>query len=99
MTDTVNALYKHHDRVVTREVAGETLLVPIHSDVADMSHLFVLNPVSAYIWQRLDGATPLSAIVESVCETFDVDPAQAEQDASAFLDDLLAAKLLTRVEV
>ena len=98
MTNVMHAVYKHQDRVVTREIAGETLLVPIHSDVADMSHLFVLNPVSAHIWQRLDGAAPLSAIVESVCETFDVDPAQAEQDASAFLDELLAANLLTRVE-
>ena len=94
----MNAIYKRHDRVVTREIAGETLLVPIHSDVADMSHLFVLNPVSAHIWHHLDGATPLRAIVESVCETIDVDRAQAEQDASAFLDELLAADLLTRVE-
>lgn len=94
----MNAVYKRQDRVVTREIAGEVLLVPIHSDVADMSHLFMLNPVSAHIWQRLDGATPLSAIVESVCETFDVDSARAEQDACAFLDDLLSSNLLTRVE-
>ena len=94
----MNAIYKRHDRVVTREIAGETLLVPIHSDVADMSHLFVLNPVSAHIWHRLDGVTPCCAIVESVCENFDVDRAQAEQDVRAFLDELLAANLLRRVE-
>ncbi|HPE71531.1 MAG TPA: PqqD family protein [Candidatus Competibacter sp.] len=94
----MNAVYKRQDRVVTREIAGEVLLVPIHGDVADMNYLFMLNPVSAHIWQRLDGATPVSAIVESVCETFEVDPTQAEQDTSAFLDDLLSSNLLTRVE-
>lgn len=82
------------DRVVTREIAGETLLVPISDDITDMHHIFALNPVAAHIWNALDGKTPVSELVESLCESFEVEPKRAEQDLARFLDELLESGLV-----
>ncbi len=85
------------DRVVTREIAGETLLVPIRSDVSDMHHIFALNPVAAHIWNGLDGTTSVSQIVTSLCDTFEVGKEQAEQDVEAFLNELFEAGLVKEI--
>ena len=95
---TSERAYQRQERVVTRQIVGETLLVPISDDAADMSHLFALNSVAAHIWEALDGSAPLADIVSLVERTFDVDRDQAEQDTFAFVDELLAANLVTRVE-
>ncbi len=53
------------------------------------STFFTLNEVATTIWQAADGATPLDTIVEhNICETFDVDLAQARADAEEFVTEL-----------
>ncbi len=82
------------DRVVARQIAGETLLVPICGDISDMHRIFALNPVAAHIWGALDGATSVRDLVADLCATFEVDQERARHDVTAFLDQLLAAGLI-----
>jgi hypothetical protein len=66
--------------------------------LAEDSTLNTLNPVGTLIWQTADGTVPMSAIVICVCEQFDVERAQAERDAAAFIDKLCRRGLLTLTE-
>ena len=84
-------------RVVTREIAGETLLVPIRADVADMHHIFALNPVGAHIWKALDGKATVADLVESVCEVFEVEEDRARTDVLLFLDELVGSGLVKEI--
>lgn len=61
----------------------------------DDSTLNTLNVVGTLIWELADGQTPLSVIVGQICSEFDVEPAQAEKDAHAFVDNLCRRGLLT----
>ena len=61
----------------------------------DDSTLNTLNAVGTLIWESADGKTPMSTIVARICEEFDVEPAQAERDAMAFIAKLRARGLLT----
>ena len=61
----------------------------------DDSTLNTLNTVGTFIWEAADGRTPLSAIVARICAEFDVEPAQAEKDARAFVDELCRRRLLS----
>jgi hypothetical protein len=63
--------------------------------VAEDSTLNTLNAVGTVVWEAADGQTPLSAIVARICEEFDVERAQAEGDATAFIDKLCQRGLLT----
>jgi len=87
--------YQRVDRVVTREIAGETLLVPIRDNAAQLHHIFVLNPVANHIWNALADAASVEQLVASVCATFAVDEVQAERDVTAFLDELREADLVS----
>lgn len=77
-----------------REIAGETLLVPIRGRLADMKKIFALNPVAAFIWRQVDGKTSLEQIRDRLVECFEVGREEAGKDAEAFVRELLALELL-----
>lgn len=90
--------YARHPDVVTREILGETLLVPISADIADMSSIFALNDTGAFVWRRLDGEVPLGGIRDGLAEAYEVAPDTAWDDLRALVDELRAAGLARRVE-
>ncbi len=92
----MNLTMKFHrkDDIVTRQVAGETLLVPIYGDLANMERIFSLDPVAAFIWEQLDGEKSLEGIRDSLLNAFEVEKEQAETDILEFIDELLGASLI-----
>jgi hypothetical protein len=46
-------VYRKKKDLVTREIAGETLIVPTRGNLADMQRIFALNGVAGFIWQHL----------------------------------------------
>ena len=52
-------IYRSRDNLVTREIVGETLLVPISGKLANMDDMFSLNDTGAYVWGRLNGRSTL----------------------------------------
>jgi hypothetical protein len=45
---------------VTREVAGETIIVPIRGNVGDLNSIYTLNEVGTKIWELIDGKNSVS---------------------------------------
>lgn len=80
---------------VTRSIGDETIIVPVRSHVADLDAIYTLNEVGSVIWRCLDGQTRFDQIVSSLCAIYDVDTAEAAQDAVEFLHVLQAAGLVT----
>ncbi len=80
--------------LVTRSIAGETIIVPVRSGVSDLEYVYTLNEVSSRIWQLLDEGTPVSRIVETICAEYEVTPEQASQDIADVLRSLEAAALI-----
>ncbi len=85
------------DSVVTREIVGETLLIPISGDLADMDNIYALNGTGAFIWARLNGKTRLARICDDLCEAFEVEAGQAWQDLLELLEALTGAGLVEQV--
>jgi hypothetical protein len=90
--------FARNEDVVTREILGQTLLVPISVELADMDNIFTLNETGAHVWHRLDGALTLAGISEAVVDSFEVSEEQAWDDLNALVDDLAAAGLICKVE-
>jgi hypothetical protein len=86
--------FKQEAHVVTREIIGETILVPIQGKLADMQRIFTLNEVGAYIWSNLDGVKNMEEICQGLEETFVVEREQAEIDLNDFIYELLEAELI-----
>ena len=89
------AFVKNED-VVSRKIAGETLLVPVRGNLADMQMIFALNPVGELIWNELDKKN-LNGICSDIIRNFEVEKEQAETDIREFIQELADADLI-RVE-
>ena len=89
--------YRRHDDVVTREILGETLLVPISSELADMDNIFALNETGAFIWSQLDGETTLESIRDALARTFAVEAGPAWDHLQSLVAELEGEGLAARV--
>jgi len=92
--DMKNRIFRKTEHVVSREIAGETLLVPIRGKRADMQNGFAINPVARYIWDELDGTRTLDEIRDGILSRFDVAVGAADADLAEFIGKLLDARLI-----
>jgi hypothetical protein len=59
------------------------------------STLFTLNKTATILWQAADGNTSLEEIVEQkICAEFEVEPAEALQDAENLARELASHEIL-----
>ena len=72
-------------QLIQRQIAGETILVPVGKTVYESKGLFVLNELGSFIWDILPQAQTKEEIVEAVLNEYDVDRSTAEQDTEKFL--------------
>jgi len=85
------------DQIVGRRIAGETILVPIRGNLADMERIFALNPVGEYIWERLDGIASMETISRDIVAEFDVDAETANRDMRRFIAELIDQDLVFKI--
>ena len=87
-------VFKKSESLVKREIAEETILVPVKGELASLQQIFVLNPVAAFIWEQLDGTRALNVIHEGIVQSFDVTADEARGDLEEFIAALEQAKLI-----
>ena len=74
--------------LITRQVAGDTILVPVGQTVYDSNGLFILNEVGAFIWDLLPEAESAEQLSRAVLDAYDIDEASARADVGEFLESL-----------
>ena len=80
--------------VVSRVVAGETLIVPVRGKVGDLASIYSFNGTGSLIWQLLDAPKSLAELIDAVEREYDVEQEQAQKDVKQFLSDMLSVGLL-----
>jgi hypothetical protein len=74
--------------IVSRQIAGESILVPIRQRAGEVESIYTLNEVAALIWELLDGERDLGTICDMVVAEFEVGSAEAETDVVDFVRQL-----------
>ena len=82
--------------VVSREIAGETIVVPICRGVGDMDFVYTFNALGTQLWKLLAEGHTESQLVKWVTEQYAVGESQALEDVRSFLADLRAVELVTQ---
>jgi len=82
------------DECVTREISGETIIVPVQSRADDLDSIYTLNEWGTTIWRLIDGQTSVSRLIEAACEEYEVTFDEAQKDILDFLTNLEAAGLI-----
>lgn len=80
--------------LIKREIAGDTILVPVGSAVYDSNGLFVLNELATFIWDLLPEAETEQEIVERILTEYEVSPEEAAEDTAEFLGTLREMHIL-----
>lgn len=80
--------------VVSRRVAGETLIVPVRGKVGDLASIYSFNETGSLIWQSLETPKGVSELISAVEQEYAVEPEQAERDVKQFLNDMLSVGLV-----
>jgi hypothetical protein len=80
--------------VVSRVVGGETLIVPVRGKVGDLASIYSFNGTGTLIWQLLDSPRELAELTDAVEREYAVQPEQAHQDVTRFLQDMYSVGLV-----
>ena len=91
------ARYQRNHEFIYRKIADESVLVPIHKDVADMESIYTLNAVGAFIWDLLDEPSSLTGILDAVMDAYDADPEVVAEDVENFIHEMTAIDALREV--
>ena len=95
MTSALATAFARSAHLVGRRIGDEYVLVPLVGGGADLDSIFNLNRVGAFVWERLDGRTPGSTIVDAIVERFAVGRSAAEADYLEFVGQLSAVRAVS----
>jgi len=71
--------------LVTRDIAGDTVIVPVRRGAVDINTLYVLNATAAFLWSQIDGTRTPDDLVELLLRHFQTDRLTAEADVNELL--------------
>ncbi len=74
--------------LIKREIAGDTILVPVGKTVYDSNGLFALNELGAFLWDKLPEADTQEDLLNAVLAEYEVTPEEAAADIADFLRKL-----------
>ena len=92
-----NVRFIRNREVVSRQIEGELIIVPIRHGVGDLNSLYTLNQVGLVLWDFMQEEHTVPEMMNRVCDEFEVTAAQAQDDIREFLDSLLEEKLIQLV--
>lgn len=91
------AVYERSSSLVTRELGGEKIIVPVRGRVGDLNSIYTLNPVANEIWEMLDGKRSLQDIIGKLGEQFDIDQETLTADVLRVISELQQEGLVRQV--
>jgi len=87
-------IFHRSGNYAVRRIAGETIVVPIRAQAAELDSVYVLNDVGGTIWGLLETEKSAEDIVQVIADEFEVTPAVAGADVEQFLAVLSGAGLV-----
>jgi hypothetical protein len=95
MAEVGREKYLRSSTVVSREIADETLVVPIRGGAGDLNSIFSFNPIGSDLWNLLEKEVSVEEMTSWVTDHYDVREEQALGDIREFVGELLGAGLVT----
>jgi hypothetical protein len=91
----MDVIYSHSSDVVSRQIDGALIIVPLTSGMGDMEDdLFSMNNPGTKIWHMLDGKNTLQEVIEALAQQYRAEPGEIERDVVGIVTELLKRKML-----
>lgn len=95
MTDQ-DVLFIRNPDFVFRRIIDETILVPVHRNLAEMDCIYTLNELGALLWEKLAAPASKTYLCEVILDAYDTSKEDASADLERFLDELQAIGALQK---
>jgi hypothetical protein len=96
--DSLDTIYVKASDCVTREIAGETIIVPIRNNVGDLDSIYTLNEVGTRLWQLVDGTHSVDDAITIIYDEYEVSRNVAARHVAEMIMSLLDLGLIHRAE-
>lgn len=73
---------------VLKNIAGESIVMPVGDNIKKFDGAIVLNEVSAFVWSKLENGASKNELVEYILAEFEVDADKAAADLDLLLEKL-----------
>lgn len=93
----LSEIFRRNPAFVSREIAGEIILVPIRHHAGELSCIFTLNETAALTWSLLDGTHSLEQIRDRILAEYEIEPHQAWSDLQQLILQLREVEAVERV--
>ena len=98
MKSETQGRYVQSEDIVSREIEGELILVPLSSGVGDAEdELYTLNATGRAVWQRLDGKKTLKDIAVDLAAEYDTSLEEIERDVCGLVEELLKRRMVAEI--
>lgn len=81
-------VFKKTDKVVSREIEDEVILLPLCKTSKDMNYIYTLNETAALVWDLIDGSRTLKDIKEKIMSEYDIEDAPLTKELNSLIEDL-----------
>lgn len=82
------AVFRRNDSLVTRDLAGEKVIIPVRGKVGDLGSIYTLNSVGSDVWNLIDGRRAVGEIVTRLQDEYEVDPQALSADIQRLLGEM-----------
>lgn len=77
---------KINSEYVMREIAGDTILIPVGSTVNKFNGLVVLNELAKFIWEKIPESKDEEELLNYILDEYEVEREVAKADLEEFLE-------------
>jgi hypothetical protein len=91
-------VFQRSSAVVSRQIAGETLVVPIRGKVGDLASIYSFNETGSVLWTALEHPRSLENLTSLLCQSFEVGWDDARRDVTTFVQEMQAVGLIAPLE-
>lgn len=94
VSDSKEEVVARATAVVSRVIAGETLIVPIRGNVGDLASIYSFNHTGSVIWKLLEKQSTIPQLIAGVAQEYGVSCEHVEGDVKKFVAEMLSAGLV-----
>ncbi|MDO9325108.1 MAG: PqqD family protein [Methanoregula sp.] len=90
-----DSVFQRSEDVVTREIMGELILVPLTSGIGDMEdEIYTFNETGRAIWELLDGRKSVREIARELEALYESPDGEIERDVQGIIAELIRRRMI-----
>ena len=90
MAINLKTYYKTSDKVVTRKIEENLIIVPLNEGIGDLdAEMFSLNITGTAVWEKLDGTKSLDTVIAETAQEYHISYGKIKDDVIEIVNQLL----------